>query len=382
MRFGGDPWILGLAVLQGAALAVLLARLLPGVRRVPPVVPRPEGLPGTTVSVILPTLNEAERIEPCLRGLARQGTPLTEIIVVDSGSTDATHGLVQAAMAVDARIRLVSDPPLPEGWIGKVWALQHGLSFATGEWVLGVDADTEANAGMVAGAVFAAQQHGLDLVSFAPRFDGQVAAERFLQPALLVTLVYRLGAPGPHPPADRLLANGQCFLVRRSVLESGGGYAPSRASFADDVTLARYYARRGVPCGFLDGTGLYRVRAYRSAAEMWREWGRSVDLSDTVGSIRRWLDLTFLALAQALPVPLLLALAVLRPPDVGQLVTVNGLLLAVRLGLLAALSGSYARRGLPYWLSWLADPAAVYRIFLSVLRRPTRWRGREYMAAG
>ena len=117
---------------------------------------------------------------------------------------------------------------------------------------------------MVAGAVGAALDHQLDLVSFAPRFDGQTAGERFLQPALLATLVYRLGVPGPTAPPDRLLANGQCFLVRRATLEEGEGYAPSRSSFADDVTLARYYARRGARCGFLDGSELYRVRAYRS----------------------------------------------------------------------------------------------------------------------
>jgi len=311
-----------------------------------------------------------------------QGSPLTEIIVVDSGSTDGTREVVEQATQADRRIRLVEDPPLPTGWIGKVWALQHGLSLASGEWVLGVDADTEANAGMVAGAVAAAERHGLDLVSFAPRFDGQTAGERFLQPALLVTLVYRLGAPEPHPPVDRLLANGQCFLVRRTVLESGGGYEPSRASFADDVTLARHYARRGVPCGFLDGTELYRVRAYRSAREMWREWGRSVDLSDTVSRARRWFDITFLTLVQALPVPVLLGLAAWHPPGTELLAKVNATLLGLRLAILVGLRGSYTQRGAPYWLSWLADPAAVYRIFLSVVRRPTRWRGRAYVAAG
>jgi dolichol-phosphate mannosyltransferase len=62
----------------------------------------------------------------------------------------------------------------------------------------------------------------------------------------------------------------------------------------------------------------------------------------------------------------------------GALVAVNGVALAVRLGMLAALSGSYAQRGAPYWLSWLFDGAAAWRLTLSTLRRPTAWRGRGY----
>ena len=63
------------------------------------------------------------RIGPCLAGLHEQGAPLTEIIVIDSGSTDDTRDQVEAMRAIDDRFRLIDDRPLPEGWIGKVWAL-------------------------------------------------------------------------------------------------------------------------------------------------------------------------------------------------------------------------------------------------------------------
>ena len=46
--------------------------------------------------------------------------------------------------------------------------------------------------------------------------------------------------------------------------------------------------------------------------------------------------------------------------------------------MLFALAGSYERRGLPYWLSPLADPLAVLRIAVSTVLRPQTWRGREY----
>ncbi|MCY7283371.1 MAG: glycosyltransferase family 2 protein, partial [Cyanobacteria bacterium CAN_BIN43] len=39
---------------------------------------------------------------------------------------------------------------------------------------------------------------------------------------------------------------------------------------------------------------------------------------------------------------------------------------------------SQARSSWTFWLSPLADPAAVYRIFLSSFRSPKQWRGRDY----
>lgn len=330
----------------------------------------------TTVSVIVPALNEAARIGPCLAALSRQGDPLVEVIVVDSGSVDRTPDLVAELATRDPRFRVVRDPPLPTGWIGKVWALQHGLSVARGEWILGVDADTEPNDGMVAGVVAAARQGDLELVSFSPMFAGQTSVERWLQPALLVSLVYRTGAPGASAPATRLLANGQCFLARRDTLLAHGGYAPARDSFADDVRLARHYAAQGVKSAFLDGRLLYRVRSYRSAGEMWREWGRSVDLADATSSRMQWADTAVLVLGQALPVPMF-AVSLLSASS-WPLLAINALLLGIRLVVLIAIAPSYERRGLPFLLSWMCDPAAVFRVVLSTIRRPVSWRGRTY----
>jgi dolichol-phosphate mannosyltransferase len=265
-----------------------------------------------------------------------------------------------------------------------VWALQHGLAHARAEWVLGMDADTAPQPGCVGGALAAARELGYDAVSFAPRFRIDSVAERWLQPALLVTLVYRLGAAGTDVKPDRVLANGQCFLARRDVLDASGGYAVARASFADDVTLARALARAGRRVGFMDGSRLYDVRAYTSAREAWREWGRSLDLKDATTRARQWADVVFLLVVQGTPLPALVVLltrALGGAPlgaDARALLATSGALLAMRIMLQRALAGSYALRGAAFWLSPAADPLAALRILLSTLRRPTRWRGREY----
>ena len=380
-----------LLAVQVPLLLLLLVRLMPGRTRRPPIAPRLTPRTDTTVTVVVATLNEAKRIGPCLEGLMAQTEPMLEVLIVDSRSTDGTRELVEAASARDSRIRLVTDDPLPAGWVGKVWALETGLLQAKGAWVLGIDADTVPAPGLVGAVVDAVEQDGYDVASFSPQFRDQTAAERFVQPAMLVTLVYRCGAAGAtQPPPDRVLANGQCFVARRALLEQHGGYAPARASFCDDVTLARHLASHGARVGFLDGSKIIQVSAYVSLAEMWREWGRSFDLKDATPTWRRWIDVALVWSAQALPLPMLLGLtAVLASmgwpaaanPHVmllEALALVNASALLVRLLMLVALRQSYAERGWPFWLSWLSDIAAAWRLTLSTARTPTRWRGRQY----
>lgn len=379
--------LLTFAVVQAALAVVLLKRLSGGRNRRPPELPLPAGLEGEGLSVVVATLNEARRIEPCLRGLRAQGAPVREILIVDSGSSDGTRELVQAAAKEDPRIRLLSDPPLPEGWIGKAWALQYGTEQAQHPWVLGMDADTEANPGCAAAVLAAATREGFDVVSFAPRFAAQTAAERWLQPALLVTLIYRSGAVGdPRVKPKRVIANGQCFLARRNVILAHGGYEPVKDSFAEDVSLVRHLAQRGVAVGFLDGSRLYRVRSYTGIAQMWREWGRSLDLKDATHPLRQAWDTLFVLLAQGAQLPLALWLVANWPalaPSAARstLAVSSALLLALRWLLLFGIAPSYERRGITWWLSPLADLVAAVRLVMSSLSRPKRWRSRTYASA-
>jgi dolichol-phosphate mannosyltransferase len=186
------------------------------------------------------------------------------------------------------------------------------------------------------------------------------------------------------------MANGQCFMVRRSLLAQLDGYRSASASFCDDVTLARYAAAQGAKVGFWDGSRLLKVRMYEGMAETWREWGRSLDLKDAAPTAQIWSDWVFLALVQGLPwllVPGLWGLHQGWPAAWSlplQLVLgVNTGLLLIRFGMQVAVASAYDLQGVPgswaFWLSPLADLAAVVRIGLSSLRRPTQWRGRQYL---
>lgn len=386
-----NAFCLGLLLVQIPATAILLVRLIRGPLRHPPLqpeAPHPDLL--GTVSVIVPTLNEAERIPPCLEGLSRQSYEVREVIVVDSHSQDGTPDLVKAVQQNDPRFRLMTDDPLPTGWVGRPWALHTGFlaSSEKSDWVLGIDADTQPAPGLVASLLKTALEEKYDLITLSPQFILHHPGELWLQPALLMTLIYRFGAAGDLVSSpERVMANGQCFFCRRSVLTHVGGYTSARASFCDDVTLARHIAAQGAKVGFLDGAQVLKVRMYEGAAETWHEWGRSLDLKDAADPAQIWGDGLLLLAVQGLPAPLVLGLISEIVSGTSTLTTLtafslNCLLVAVRIGLNWAIAPSYdfsqAKATWIFWLSPLADPLAVLRIVLSSLQKPRQWRGRSY----
>ncbi|WP_375478981.1 2'-O-glycosyltransferase CruG [uncultured Nostoc sp.] len=383
-----------LLLIQVPATAILFSRLLKGPRRHPPIEPQqptPELL--GKVSIVVPTLNEALRISPLLTGLSQQSYEVREIMVVDSKSSDRTPDLVKASQQKDPRFRLMTDDPLPSGWVGRPWALHNGFLYSSeaSQWFLGLDADIQPHSGLVAGLVKTAEAQGYDLVSLSPQFILKYPGECWLQPALLMTLLYRFDPAGINTEQpERVMANGQCFLCRRSVLAAVGGYSSARSSFCDDVTLARNIAIQGYKVGFLDGAKVLKVRMYEGAIETWKEWGRSLDLKDATSRSQLWGDLWLLASVQGLPLLIILTFLLISPtlsylptPPL-LLLGLNLFLLVIRFAMLIAIAPSYDRTNAKgswlFWLSPLADSLAVLRIFLSAFRTPREWRGRKYSA--
>jgi len=376
-------------LLQVPATLVMLKRLSTARDRTAPLLPlefSAEALAkqDPKVSIVIPTLNEIDRLPICLEGLRDQAAK--EIIVVDSRSQDGTPEYVQKLQKdFPIPLKLITDDPLPEGWVGRPWALHTGFlnSDPTSEWVLGIDADTLPQKGLVASFVDQATVDNFDIVSLSPKFILKTAGEQWLQPALLITLIFRFGATGDRTQftEDRVMANGQCFLSKRAKLVELNGYELAKSSFCDDVTLARAAAQRGAKVGFLDGAALMQVRMYTSMAETWREWGRSLDLKDASTPSQTFADCLLLTAVQGLPILMLIALSIWQPASsilMNILFCLNAFLVFIRCLLVFGIRTSYTEVGFWFWLSPLADPVAVIRIWISALTKPKSWRGRTY----
>jgi dolichol-phosphate mannosyltransferase len=382
------------AAAQAVLGARVLARMARGgrgerVRAVPP-----EAAGAARVSVLLPVLDEARRVGACLEHILEQGPVVAEVLVVDGGSTDGTAAVVVAYARRDRRVRLIDAGPVPDHWNGKAWGLQVGFerSDPRCDWLLTLDADVRPGAGLAEALVAHAAGNDLGALSVATVQSVSGEGEALVHPALLTTLVYRLGRPGraAHTVAD-VQANGQCFLVRREALAAAGGLGAARDSLCEDVTLARRLVYDGYGVGFYESDVPVSVQMYGSGREAWRNWPRSLTLRDRYAGRTALLGLIEVSLVQAAPLPLLVGLLLRRglrfrdggmgrAPGLDWPLLVNGVLLAARLGVLAGTARAYLWRPWTYWLSPLCDLPVAWALWRSLWRREHVWRGRRMVS--
>ncbi|HJT55047.1 MAG TPA: glycosyltransferase [Ktedonobacteraceae bacterium] len=329
-------------------------------------------------SVIVPVLNERNRLSSCLEGLINQGAEVAEIVVVDGGSDDDTRQLVCTYALRDPRVRLVDASPIPANRNGKAWGLHVGLLYANpgSRWILTVDADVRPDTLLTRALLRKAKQSELSALSIATLQEIRGVGEGLLHPALLTTLVYRFGAPGRvFRRVSEVQANGQCFLFSRDALEACGGFLEAQNSVCEDVTLARKLVARGYPVGFYEAGELASVKMYAGWRDAWRNWTRSLPMHDQfsgLGTLLGWLEVI---LVQALPLPLFLTLLIVHSRR-GWLVALNGILAVMRIGVLFGTARAYRRRPWSYWLSPLCDVPVAIQLWRSALQRRHVWRGR------
>jgi len=116
-----------------------------------------------TVSVIVPSYNDAAMLEQCLDALARQSRPADELIVVDNGSSDST---VEVARRFGARVVAEAKRGIPQ-------ATAAGFDAATGEVLGRLDADSVPPGDWVERVERAfAREPDLDVLSGPGRFYG------------------------------------------------------------------------------------------------------------------------------------------------------------------------------------------------------------------
>jgi dolichol-phosphate mannosyltransferase len=91
----------------------------------------------SSVSIIVPTLNEAENIAPLVSQIIASAVPFREILFVDNNSTDASRDMIRV-LAASHPIRLIEQD---HAELGLAAAIISGALAAEGEVLLVMDAD-------------------------------------------------------------------------------------------------------------------------------------------------------------------------------------------------------------------------------------------------
>lgn len=231
------------------------------------------------VSVIVPARNERRNIETCIRSVLAGRYEHLELVVVDDRSTDGTADVATALSRNDARVRLVANPELPDGWFGKPWACATGAESAHGEIFCFTDADARHGPDLIARAVNAMDAGKLDMLSVAGRQELGGFWERVIQPQIFWMLGSRYGGTESVNRSPRVadkIANGQCIFVRRAAYESIGGHGAVRHQVAEDVALAQRLFASGKRTELILGDQELTTRMYTSLGEIMAGWRKNV----------------------------------------------------------------------------------------------------------
>jgi rSAM/selenodomain-associated transferase 2 len=179
------------------------------------------------ISAIVPTLDEASQLEPCLAALRRE-PEIGELLVVDGGSRDATR-------TIAASLGNAPGPPairVLEAERGRARQLDAGARAAHGTILWFVHADARVTRGSGDAIVTALQDPSVALGAFRFALDHQTAALR-----LVVALTRWRGRWLRTPYGD------QGLFLRRADYLAWGGFPDQ--PILEDLALVRTARRHG-----------------------------------------------------------------------------------------------------------------------------------------
>lgn len=227
------------------------------------------------VAIVVPARDEAAVIRETLRSLLAQDyAGGLRIILVDDNSTDGTAAV--AAELHDPRLTIVTGAPRPNGWSGKLWAVQQGVTEAeNAELILLTDADIVHEPSHLRTLVAQQQCHRLEMVSEMVRLACDSLAEKALVPAFVFffQLLYPFEWVNDGMKATAAAAGGT-ILIRRQALQRIGGIEALKGALIDDVSLARAVKKGGrIWLGHTDRAR--SIRLYPDFGDVWRMIART-----------------------------------------------------------------------------------------------------------
>jgi hopene-associated glycosyltransferase HpnB len=206
-----------------------------------------------SVVAVVPARNEAEMLPRSLPSLLAQDYQGSfSVIVVDDQSDDGTAAAARRlADGWERTVIVLRGRPPPQGWTGKVWALEQGIAHARAlaeppRFLLLTDADIGHSPDNLTRLIERARANALVMTSLMAKLNCESLAERALIPAFIFffQMLYPFAWVNARTTRTAAAAGG-CMLVERQALERAGGIAAIRAALIDDCALARLMKAQG-----------------------------------------------------------------------------------------------------------------------------------------
>lgn len=230
------------------------------------------------VSILIPMRNEVANAKECVTALIDQKGLLDfEIIVLDDDSTDGTSQVLSQF----TEIKIIKGLPLPQGWLGKIWACHQLSEQSTGEIMVFLDADVRLQEHAVASAI--SKMGAWDFISPYPRQLSVGLLESIFQPLLHWSWFASvpLFATQRFRVKSMVVANGQFLIIKKVAYQAAGGHEKIKNEVLDDLELAKLLVAHGSQGDVAEGAEVATCLMYRSPMQLvlgyqkslWRAFG-------------------------------------------------------------------------------------------------------------
>jgi glycosyltransferase involved in cell wall biosynthesis len=220
------------------------------------------------VSVIIPACNEVATIEPALKSILAMDYADLEVIAVNDRSVDRTGAVLKQIQKQYPGLQIYNISDLPEGWLGKNHALQHGAEQARGEYLLFTDADIIMEKSSLARAMNHMLENRLDHMSM---FFKNIAPGGLLNALILdaggVLLLLLKPWKAKDPNSKRYMGVGAFNLVKSTVYKAIDGHKTIAMHPIDDVMLGKMIKHSGFSQDCLLGHNFIQAEWYVTVCE-------------------------------------------------------------------------------------------------------------------
>lgn len=183
-----------------------------------------------SVTVCIPARNETHAMAQCIERVLASDYKKLEVIVLDDSSSDDTSILIRSF--AHAGVRFIAGESLPEGWLGKNYALETLAREASGTYVMFIDVDTAIKPTTISEIVGYAMTESAEMVSVIPaRNDSWRVSVLFGH----LRYFWELLLARPSSPA----VSGAFWMIKREALmDRLGGFLPFKLNISPETTFA------------------------------------------------------------------------------------------------------------------------------------------------
>ena len=230
------------------------------------------------ICVIIPARNEEKTILKTLKSLKDQKINNLQIIVIDDNSTDNTSNIINNFKKKFKKVSLLSGKKLPQGWVGKTWALKQGVDFANHkkyDFYVFIDSDIVLTKNLLVKVSTFISSSDFEMISLMAKLNCKTIWEKILIPPFIFFFqkIYPFNLVIDKNSKIAAAAGGFIFC-KAKIFRDQNLYDLIPSKVIDDCNIAKLIKKKGnIWLGLTNK--VQSKRQYNSLKEIWKMVSRT-----------------------------------------------------------------------------------------------------------